>query len=277
MKKIRFGDMRWPEIDEVLKKSNVVILPIGATEQHGRHLPVNFDYYSATYLAEQAARRVTDETGIHVLVAPTIAYGETFGRPPFEKQLPGSITINSDTLIKLVQDVVRSLAIQGFRNILVLNGHLENNAPIEVALREVTIEFKELKGLGLYATTSFLMAGHIWAELRQGGKRPAVGHAGINETCVAMVIEPENVQLGETYEGTSTFSLPPKYVLPVGGALVFYHSRVGGVRDSGLHLTGPSPATKEAGEKQIAAVVDELIEILVAIAKSEGMTHEERL
>ena len=276
MKKIRFGDMRWPEIDEVLKKSNVVLLPVGSTEQHGRHLPVNFDFYSAAYLAEKAARRVTDENNIHVLVAPTIPYGETFGRPPFEKQLPGSITISADTLIRLVEDVVRSLVIQGFKNILVLNGHLENVAPIEIALREITIEFKELKGLGLYATNWFFMALDTWAKISKGG-RASLGHAGENETSVALAIEPENVQLGVTYEGGSTFSLPPKYVLPVSGPLVFYHSRVGGVRDSGMHVKDPNVATKETGEKFIAAVIDELAEIIVGIAKSEGMTHEDRV
>ena len=87
MKKIRFGDMRWPEIEDVLGKPNVVILPIGSTEQHGRHLPVNFDAYSATYYAEQVARKVTAENSIHVLVVPAIPYGETYGGPPFEKPL----------------------------------------------------------------------------------------------------------------------------------------------------------------------------------------------
>lgn len=274
MEKVKFGDMRWPEIAEVLKKPNLVILPIGSTEQHGRHLPVNFDYFSAEYMAEKAARKITDAGEIHVLVAPTLPYGETFGRPPFKQQLPGSITISSETVIRVVSDVVRSLIVQGFKNILVLNGHLENVAPIEIALRDLTIEFKDQAGLGIYGTNWFFMGMQRWAEISKGG-RTSLGHAGENETCVALVIEPENVQLGTTYESGSNFSLPPKYVLPVWGPLVFYHSRVGGVRDAGMHVKDPNVATRETGEAYIAAVMDELVEIITSIVKSEGMTHKD--
>ena len=270
--KIKFGDMRWPEIGEVLRKPNVVILPIGSTEQHGRHLPVNFDAYAATYIAEQVARRVTDENNIHVLVVPTIPYGEAFGTPPFEKRLPGTIAISADTVIRLVEDVVRSLVSQGFRNILVLNGHLENTALITVALRKVTIDFKDA---GLYATNWFLLAPEVWSEISKGGEA-AQGHAGERETAVALAIEPENVEFGVLYEGSRILSLPDKYVKPLGAELVFYHSRVGGLRDSGMHLKDPS-ATKELGEKFIAAVVVELTEIVVGIAKSDGMTHEDKV
>lgn len=271
--KIRFGDMRWPEIKEVLKKPNVVILPIGSTEQHGRHLPVNFDTYSATYYAEQVARKVTAENSIHVLVAPAIPYGEALGLPPFEKLLPGTISVSADTVMKLVEDVVRSLVSQGFKNILVLNGHLENTAPISVALRNVNIEFKDA---GLYATSSLSLAQGTWEEIRKGG-RADQGHAGERETAIAMAIEPENVELGVIYEGSHRLSLPAKYVTPLSREIVFYHSRRGGVRDSGVHLENPCIATKETGEKCITAVVDELAEIVVAIAKSEDMTHEEKM
>jgi len=275
MKKIRLGDMRWPEIQEVLKKTNVVLLPIGSTEQHGRHLPVNFDTYYAEYVAEKVARKVTDEHNIHVLVAPTIPYGEAYGTPPFEKLLPGTVNLSGDTVIRLVKDVVQSLVIQGFKNILVFNGHAENNAPIEMALREVNIEFKELKGLGLYATGTFLLGGEAWAKISKGGF-PAQGHAGERETAVAMAIEPGNVQLGVTYKGSRITSLPAKYATPHRRELVFYQSRIGGVRDSGVQVMDPS-ATKEMGEKVIATLVDELTEIILGIAKSEGMTHEEKM
>lgn len=271
--KIRFGDIRWPEIEEILGKTNVVILPIGATEQHGRHLPVNFDYYSVTYYAEQVAIRVTDENNIHVLVTPTIPYGEALGLPPFEKLLPGTISISAETVISLVEDVVRSLVIQGFKNILVLNGHLENTAPIAVALRKVNIDFKDA---GLYATNSLLLAQETWKEICQG-ERADQGHSGERETAIAIAIESENVQLGVTYEGSHISPLPAKYVTPLAREIVFYRSRVGGVRDSGVHLENPCVATEETGEKIIAAVVDELTEIVVAIAKSESMTHKEKV
>lgn len=273
MKKIRFGDMRWPEIEEVLTKPNVVILPIGATEQHGRHLPVNFDTFSATHYAEQVARKVTDENNIHVIVAPTIPYGEALGSPPFEVMLPGTISVSSDTVIKVIEDVVRSLVSQGFKNILVLNGHLENTAPISVALRRVNIDFKDA---GLYATSSLSLAQESWGKICKGG-RADQGHAGERETAIAIAIEPENVELSFTYEGSHVSPLPSKYVMPLAREVVFYHSRKGGVRDSGIHVENPCVATKETGEEIAAAVIVELAEIVVAIVKSEELTHEERM
>jgi len=166
--KIRLGDMRWPEVEEVLKKTNVVILPTGATEQHGRHLPVNFDAAVATHIAEQVARRVTEEHEIRVLVAPTIPYGETFGTPPFGKLLPGTIGISGDTTIRLVEEVVLSLLSQGFKNVLVLNGHLENTTPITAALRRASIQFPNA---GLYATNWWYLASDVWASICKVGKQ----------------------------------------------------------------------------------------------------------
>jgi creatinine amidohydrolase len=267
--------MRWPEIEEVLKKTNVVLLPVGSTEQHGRHLPVNFDMYCVEVYAERVARKVTDEHDIHVLAAPGISYGEASGSPPFENLLPGTITIKPNTLISLVEDVVRSLVDQGFKNILVINGHLENTAPISVALRNVTLEFKD-HDLGLFATSCLALAREKWFKICKGG-RTAQGHAGERETAVALAIEPENVDLRCDCKGSHASSLPPKYTMPFSRGLVFYNSRIGGVRDSGVHVENPSVATKETGEKIVEAVVDELIEIVLGISKSEGIGHEEKV
>jgi len=280
--KVRFGDLRWPEIKEVLEKPHAVILPIGAIEQHGRHLPVNFDTHSANYLAEEAAKKVSEENDMRVLVAPPISYGETAGRPPFEKPFPGSISIGLDTLINLIQDIVRSLVHQGFNNILVLNGHLENAAPIQIALRKVNIEFKD-PDLGIYATNSFLMARDPWNEACNLG-RAGLGHAGEKETAIALNTQPDSVKIGEMYEGEHRSSLIPKYTAPLCGELVFYHSRIAGFRDSGMHLKDAgieteeaAAATREAGKKLIAATVDEIADIVVHMIQSQGAKHVESM
>jgi len=269
--KIRLGDMRWPELAEVLKKPNVVILPTGSTEQHGRHLPVNFDAAAATYIAEEVARKVTDETKIHALVAPPIPYGETLGTPPFPKLLPGSVGITSDTARRLIEEVVRSLLIQGFRNILVINGHLENTVPIAAALRKLSIEFPTA---GMYAGNWWFIASETWETISKGGKEGR-GHGCERETVVALVIEPENVDLNAAVKGSHVTSLPEKYVTPLLGGPIFFHSRHGGVRASGL-MGDPTASTKETGEKFLEAIVDEYSKIVISIAQSEGMTFEER-
>jgi creatinine amidohydrolase len=271
MVKIKLDEMRWPEVEELLTKPNVVILPIGATEQHGRHLPLNTDTLSTVHFAEQVANRITDEHGIRVVVAPAIPYGETRGTPPFSQLLPGTISITGDTVIRLIEEVVRSLVSQGFKNILVLSGHLENTTPIAVALRRVSIDFPDA---GLYGANWFHLASGAWSQIRKGGKAGA-GHSCEKETSICLALQPQNVALDEVVTGTRSFSLPDKYIFPMPAGPVFFHSRVSGTRAGGI-MGDPSAATREAGEKLIAAVLDELTEIIVAIAKSEGMKREEK-
>ncbi|MBW2609464.1 MAG: creatininase family protein [Deltaproteobacteria bacterium] len=271
--KVRFEEMRWPEIADVLKKTNVVILPIGATEQHGRHLPVNFDTHSAVHYANEVARRVSEKHDIRVLVAPTISYSEASGIPPFKKLLPGTISISAETVMRLIEEVVRSLWTQGFKNVLVINGHRENTEAIAMALRKVNLEFTDA---GLFATSSLLLATDKWAEIKKGEIHDQ-GHAGERETAIAMALQPENVKSDECYSGSHLFPLPPKYVMPLCREQVFFYSRIGGVRDSGIHVKNPCVATKEIGDEIIEAVVEELIEIVIAIAKSESITHEEQV
>jgi creatinine amidohydrolase/Fe(II)-dependent formamide hydrolase-like protein len=84
----------------------------------------------------------------------------------------------------------------------------------------------------------------------------------------------------EAVAGKTEYSLPEKYILPplssTGTGPVFFHSRIGGVRSGGV-LADPRFGTAESGEKLVSAVLDELKEIVVAIAKSEEVKPEERL
>jgi len=274
--KVRWDEMRWPEIEELARVPNVIILPIGSTEQHGRHMPLNTDIFSSVYLAEQTAHKVTDEFGIRVVVAPSIAYGETEGTPPFRKLLPGTISVRGDTLINLVEDVARSLVTQGFKNILIINGHVENTPLITVALRRVSVDYPDA---GLYGCNWYQLASEAWPKICKGGKAGG-GHACEKETAVNLAIQPQNVVMEEAVAGKTEYSLPEKYILPplssTGTGPVFFHSRIGGVRSGGV-LADPRFGTAESGEKLVSAVLDELKEIVVAIAKSEEVKPEERL
>lgn len=70
------------EIREALKQTNVIVLPVGATEQHGLHLPVDTDTISAEYVSIKACEKASEITGrLAALVAPPVPYGEVF---PFE-------------------------------------------------------------------------------------------------------------------------------------------------------------------------------------------------
>ena len=99
------------EMEEALKKTRTVILPMGVIEQHGYHLPLNTDVYNAY----EIAKRVAPLAGC--VVAPPIIYSFSGG------ELLGTTDISPQTLSLVTMDIIKSLANQGFLNIIVLLGH----------------------------------------------------------------------------------------------------------------------------------------------------------
>lgn len=199
----KMQEMSWPEIGEVLKEPNIIILPAGSVEQHTLHLPVNVDSRIATYLAEQAARRVTNEYGIRVLVAPTVYYSET---STAHRDFRGTIGVSGDTLIAMIADIVRNLVRQGLYNILVLNGHRTNDSPIAVALQKANIDLPKAR---LYGVAWDALGFHVIPKIR---KSKGGGHTGELETSIRLVIEPENLHLDKAVKGFVTRSLSPRYI-----------------------------------------------------------------
>ncbi len=108
-------EMSWLEIKEVLSKTNVVVVPFGSTEEHGMHLPVNVDSFSATYIANHAAEKVVAENNVSVMVAPTVHYTDV----AVHKMFPGTIGIKPQTLVNVIYDIVTGFLEQGFNNIIV--------------------------------------------------------------------------------------------------------------------------------------------------------------
>lgn len=130
---MRLGEMNWMEIEEYLKKDDRLIIVLGATEQHG-YLSVMADMKIPLAMADAASK----ESG--VLVAPPLS----FGCSSYFVDYPGTISLRVSTLIKVVEDVIRCVYHQGFRRILILNGH-GGNDPVKVALGDLANELKDLQ------------------------------------------------------------------------------------------------------------------------------------
>jgi len=123
---MRLQLMSWPEVEEYLKNSNGVIVPIGATEQHGPTGLIGTD----AICAETLAWRAGELTG--AAVGPTL----TVGMSEHHMHFPGSITLRPTTLVAVVRDVVLSLARHGFRRVFFINGHGGNTASINAGFFE---------------------------------------------------------------------------------------------------------------------------------------------
>src|ERR1700754_4381757 len=102
----RYEKLTWPEINEAVAQRKVIVVPVGSTEQHGHHLPLDVDARLASSVGELAGLRAPEL----MLVMPTVAYGYCNHVMDF----PGTITIQPTTFVNMLMDITRSVAYHGF-------------------------------------------------------------------------------------------------------------------------------------------------------------------
>lgn len=261
MKEPRLSELSWPKVAEIMDKPNVIILPMGSTEQHGAHLPLNVDSICATSIAEKAACKVMETTDIYVLIAPTIHYTDV----SIHKIFPGTIGIKADTLVRVLCDIVTSLLVQGFRNIILFSSHHENNCPMEMALRLINDDNKDTN---VFAITSMGLGFDVRPGLIKAGVA-GQGHALEIETSMSMVLQPQNVHLEKVLKGSRKLPLSTRYIGEAGSDKtrgVVYCSGITGFEESGI-LGDPTMSSKEQGEKIFSAMIKDLADIIVQVSK----------
>ncbi|MCB0070702.1 MAG: creatininase family protein, partial [Caldilineaceae bacterium] len=109
---MRISEMNWMQVEDYLETDDRGVLPLGSTEQHA-YLSLSVDSILSSRVAEDAA------APLGVPVFPVVSYGLT----PYFLGYPGTVSLRIDTYIRLVRDILDSLRGQGFRRILIVNGH----------------------------------------------------------------------------------------------------------------------------------------------------------
>ena len=176
---MRFADLSRTELGRLADRA-LVVLPVGACEQHGPHLPTGTDHVIVERVAVAAAERVA---GAPVLVAPTVAVGFSEHHLPYG----ATISVSLDTLRRYLVDCCDSLIRSGFRRIFLLNGHGGNVDVIGDAAREVATR----TGVPVASGSYWVIA---WdALVAQGAPESGLlpGHAGAFETSLARAVRPD--------------------------------------------------------------------------------------
>jgi creatinine amidohydrolase len=167
-----------------LAPTAMVVLPVGATEQHGPHLPVGTDAFAVERVARDAASEASEK--IPVLVAPTLFYGSSHHHLPFG----GTMSIQTETYYRVVHDLVESLITCGFRRVFVLNGHGGNHELIQIAVRDLALRHQ----VSLAAASYWDIAMDALRSREELGAFLIPGHAGAFETSLIMALHPALVQ-----------------------------------------------------------------------------------
>jgi creatinine amidohydrolase len=180
-------DMTWEEVSEILKETDMVIVPVGSTEQHGPHLPLDTDNIQGIEIAKRTVMLLAAQ-GIKVVAGPNIP----FGVAPYHMPFPGTISLSIDTLKAVIKEVCWSLYQHGFRRLALLLGHGGNMSTIQVAVEELATELPEARVVFLNDMPDLWGKGRI-DELLTSDK--AEGHSGEGETARILVTHANLVQM----------------------------------------------------------------------------------
>jgi creatinine amidohydrolase len=198
----RLVELSGPAAAAALGPDSVVVLPTGAIEHHGPHLPLNTDYLLADLIAAAAVDGAV-AAGLDVWLLPTLSYTKS----DEHSWAPGTMWLSWDTMMRTVVDLGRSVAAAGARKLVFLNGHGGNTALLQVAVREI----RRQTGLQTFAMPA-LVAG---AERPNGEGLDERGlgiHGGASETSILLHLRPDLVDLSLAERSVPTHLADLEYI-----------------------------------------------------------------
>jgi len=238
-------ELTWPEVKDAIRKNTILVLVVGSVEQHGPHLPLGVDTYIPLELAKLLAKRR------RLLIAPPITYG-AFSRPKSGggQSFVGTTSLTGSILTEIVKKLVGEYVRQGFKKIIVLNGHFENSTYVTEGVESAVGSAKGVKALivNWWDIVPECVLSSIFPEGFPGWE---VEHASVTETSLMQFFMPELVRSERIIDDRAPRSLKyeivpsPEDIKPKSGV-----------------LWKATLASQENGRQLAAAIVDELSAII---------------
>ena len=176
-----WGEMTAAELGECAAAGDVVLLPIGAVEQHGPHLPTDVDIRGAIETANAAAAQRD-----YMVVAPPVWWGLSGAHKGF----PGLLTVRVETFLALLEDLCESIVDDGFKKIVLVVGHGSNKPPVQMFVGQ----FAQKTGVNILQLNYLNLGSAKFQEIRQSGLGGDF-HAGEAETALILHLAPELVKM----------------------------------------------------------------------------------
>jgi len=259
-------EMSWSDVKEYLKTSDMVIIPLGSTEQHGPHMPLGSDYYEAMGMSKLISIR----TG--VVVAPVLLSGYSV----YHSGFPGALSLKPETMEQVLYETAEMLMRYGFRRFMFFNYHGGNN----IAQNRVIHRINQ-------TTESIAVAiGHGGSIQKEEEEEFFDWHAGIDETSIMLYFKPELVKMEKAQKPeihfTSKMSELRMLAQENPDVMVVWESLFGvpvetkkGGASHELSSNGvwsfsdPKKATKERGEKSVGRIVDQAVKFIETWKKAK--------
>ncbi|MFD0693871.1 creatininase family protein [Paenibacillus sp. GCM10027628] len=254
--KFLFAEMTWPEIKQVIQEDRVAVVPVAMIEEHGHHLPVDTDLVLANEVCVRAGAKIPDQ----MVVIPPINHGYA----PHQMDFPGVISISAETFIRYVVDVCSSLAHQGFKRILLMNGHGSNVSLLQVAARQTILAYPDVMCASISHWDLEPLIECV-GKVRESESPGGMNHACELETSMYLAIKEDLVQMDKAVRDLDKFTASKYFWLdligPGEGKPVIMMPYWSAISETGT-LGDPTKATKEKGELLLEAAVDGLVEFI---------------
>ena len=181
-----FADKTWVELEKYIAENAVIILPVGTTEEHGRHLPVSTDAMIARRFGDDLGKNLEEK--LPVLVMETINYGFSMS---IIRKWPGCPNINTRTFTDYIFDMIESLIKMGFKKIVVLDCHGNHDCLLRLVMREIA----DKHGIYTMTLSPFLLSAKLYGEIKKDPEGDI--HGGEWETSWMLAIAPNLVNKNE--------------------------------------------------------------------------------
>ncbi len=238
------GELTWPEAERRFREVDVVLLPVGAIEQHGPHLPLDVDAWDAEWLAREVAARCSEPKP---LVLPLLPYGVSYHHEDFA----GTISLRNETMAQLIYDVGMGAARSGAQKLVIINGHGGNGPALAFAAQMINrdahiftcVESGETSDVDIAALADTVND----------------VHAGEIETSTSLALRPELVRLDRLEAAVPRFS--SRFLDFSNQRAVDWQAHTARISATGV-MGDPTRASADKGRRMWEVMVRNLVEFV---------------
>lgn len=258
-------DMSKDQLADAAARDAVVVVIVGATEQHGPHLPVGTDSVCAQEITASAAA-LASAAGTEVVLAPPVWWGYSRDHEGFG----GTLTVSHQTLSALLVDLGVSVLANGFSRLLFLNGHGSNDRLLYYVIRD--IQDAAMRPCAVAAVTYWKLAADVLAEDRDSSPG-GMAHACELETSLMLTFRPDLVQMSLARDERAIEYSPYRRQDLLSAGPVMAPDRFRDLSRSGV-VGDPTMATADKGARWADALASRTADLLGSIAQWPLVTSE---